>query len=139
MAGGIALDRLDFRALRSISPVTALLLAAALCAAGAPAPAIRVAVMPVQTGEGAVKDLSRILTDAIAAEVKRVPGTQVVTQADVQALLSLEKQRQLLGCAEDMSCMAEIGGALGVENLLLASVGKLGTSWLFHLKLIDVK
>jgi TolB-like protein len=128
----------------------AALLAVALAAgepeAPAPAPVprpavqeTRVAVMPLPAGAALDAEAARGLTDAIAAEVARTPKLRVVTQSDIQAMLSLEKQKQLLGCTEDVACMAEIGGALGVERLLVPSVTKLGGTYLVHLKLIDVK
>lgn len=97
------------------------------------------AVMPLVAGAALDAEAARGLTDAIAAEVARTPKLRVVTQSDIQAMLSLEKQKQLLGCAEDVACMAEIGGALGAERLLVPSVTKLGGTYLVHLKLIDVK
>ena len=43
-----------------------------------------------------------------------------------------------LGC-EQTSCLAELGGALGVRYLIVPSVGKIGASYLINLKLVDVE
>lgn len=52
-------------------------------------------------------------------------GYKVTTPADIQALLGLERQRQLLGCSEDSSCMTEIASALGVPLIVVGRVSKI--------------
>lgn len=53
---------------------------------------------------------------------------RVTTPRDIAQILGLERQKQLLGCAdESTSCLAELAGALGVEGVIsgeLALVGK---------------
>ena len=99
---------------------------------------VKVAVMPVAAGEGVSDKTAAAVTEAVAAEVRRVPEVQAVTQREIASLLSLEQQKSLLGCQSD-SCMADIGGALGVDRLVVGDLAVLGQSWLFHLKLLDVK
>ena len=97
----------------------------------------RVAVMPVASGEGVPGRTAEAVTDAVAAQVRRYGGVEVITQKEILAVLSLEQQKQMLGCQTD-SCMAELGGALGVDRMVSGDLAKLGESWLFHLKLTDV-
>jgi len=97
----------------------------------------KVAVMTMDPGEGVPEKTAAALTEAVIAEVRRQPNLQVVTPQEISTLLGFERQKQLLGCHEDTSCMAEIGSALGVDRLLMGSAAKLGASWLVHLKLID--
>jgi len=98
---------------------------------------MKVAVMSLEPGEGVPEKTAAAITEAVVAEVRRQPQLQVVTPAEISTLLGFERQKQLLGCHEDSSCMAEIGSALGVDRLLMGSLAKLGQSWLVHLKLID--
>lgn len=64
-------------------------------------------------------------------------GVTVTTQRDVAQLLGLERQRQLLGCAEDSSdCLVELAGGLGVDGVLTGSVAKSGSSYLVTLKVL---
>lgn len=53
---------------------------------------------------------------------------RVTTPRDIAQILGLERQKQLLGCADaSTSCLAELAGALGVEGVVsgeLALVGK---------------
>lgn len=97
-----------------------------------------VAVMPLSATEGIEKKTADALTEAVVAELRSLPGVSVVSQADIQAMLALEKQRDLLGCSE-IACAADIGGALGVDFLVLGSVSLLGESRMLHLKLVDIK
>ncbi len=68
-------------------------------------------------------------------------GVTVVTQAEIAALLGLERQKQLLGCEEASaaSCMAELGGALGAEGLVVGNISKLGGSFLLDVKVVEVQ
>src|SRR5882757_2883687 len=59
--------------------------------------------------------------DRLAAKLA-ARGFQVTTPADLEAVMGLERQKQLLGCSEDSSCLAEISSALGVP---LVATGRL--------------
>lgn len=60
----------------------------------------------------------------------RADGVELVSARDVAALLGLERQKQLLGCAEEgASCAVELGSALGATGLLTATVAHVGGSY----------
>src|SRR5512138_2927366 len=66
------------------------------------------------------------LSEVFAATVREaLPGTAVIGQNEIRSMLALDRQRALLGCSDDVSCLAEIGGALGAEMMVLGSVGKI--------------
>jgi TolB-like protein len=96
----------------------------------------KLAVMPIAAGEGVPATTTAAITDALAAEVRRRSGAEVITRKELETVLSLEAQKEMLGCQSD-ACIAEIGGALGVERLVAGDLARLGESWLFHLKLVD--
>jgi hypothetical protein len=52
-------------------------------------------------------------------------------------MLGMERQKELLGC-DDISCMAQIGGALGVDALLSVKVGKIGSTYRLSASLIHI-
>ncbi|HEY8210561.1 MAG TPA: hypothetical protein VIG99_23925 [Myxococcaceae bacterium] len=66
-------------------------------------------------------------------------GALVTTDREISAVLGLERRRQLLGCSDSGQCMIELGGALGVDALLLGSVARLQTRYQVNVKLISVK
>jgi hypothetical protein len=57
----------------------------------------------------------------------------------VSAQLEIERKKQMLGCAEDESCLVEIAGAFGAERLLAGSVTLLDQTYLISIKMIDVR
>ena len=88
---------------------------------------------------GLEESVAQNLTQILAAEIKRAPGTKVVSRDDIVAMLQLEADKSRLGCTENLVCLAEIGGALGVDKLVLGDAGKLGDSYVISLRLIDVR
>jgi TolB-like protein len=124
---------------------TAILLALlpALAAAAPPPRAgapkrLKVAVMEVKVLYGDPQ-LEALLSEVALTEAATFRGFDTIGRSDIQALLGLEQQRQLLGCSEDASCLAEIGGAIGVDYLLVGTLGRIGTLLRLDLKLVDGK
>jgi hypothetical protein len=113
--------------------MVACLLAAALAAAPS-----KLAVLQVLNGEGVPASTAQAITEAVVAEVRKQSKAEVITQREIASILSLEKQKEMLGCQTD-ACMAELGGALGADRLLSGDMAKLGESFLLHLRVVDVK
>jgi TolB-like protein len=110
-----------------------------LAAAPAAAPArTKVAVMDVRSVQGVAEGTAAILTDIVVSDVARA-GYEVISSNDIVAMLGFEKQKQALGCAEETSCLAELGGALGATYLLSGQVGTIGTQYRVSLILVDTK
>src|SRR5690606_8239504 len=57
----------------------------------------------------------------------------------IQQMVQFEQEKQLLGCETDSSCLAELGGALGVAMLVTGSLGKVGSSYIINLTLTDTR
>ncbi len=102
-------------------------------------PRLRIAVTEFAIrADDASKGLSG-LGLVVAAQLESRTGAEVVTPADVAALLDLEGRRQILGCDEEAaSCLAEIGGALGANYVLSGQLARIGSKWVVSLSLIDV-
>jgi TolB-like protein len=86
---------------------------------------------------GVDADTVRNLTELVASEVKRVEGVSVLGMSDVEALLEVESDRAQLGCTDDNSCLAELGGALGVDKIITGEIGRVGKRLLIGLRMID--
>src|SRR5689334_4664094 len=111
-----------------------------LGAGAAPADAahpLKIAVLPTRF-EGEVKGIpADHFDDALLAATQNYLGTEVIGREDINALLGFDLQRQMVGCSES-SCLAEIGGALGVDKLMevrIASVA--GGTWAVTAKLLN--
>lgn len=88
--------------------------------------------------------LAAMLAGSVATEIDRTGLFTVTTSDQVRALLSLERQRQLLGCADD-SCSSDIAGQLGVDFMVngrlsrLMDAKKQTTGLTLDLTIIEVK
>ncbi len=128
------------RSLRSpslVAPAAVLGALLVVASAAAAAPVDKVGVLPFHDGAGVSKRVAAALTEAVAGALAKT-GVEVVTQQQLKALLDLEAQKQLAGCADD-ACMAQIGEALGVDALVTGTLAKVGRSYLVGLRSVDVK
>ena len=98
--------------------------------------AVSFAVFDLTTA-GLSENAARNLTQVLSVELKRIQGASVIGKEDIAAMLDLEGQKQVLGCDSDTSCLAEIGGALGVDKLVVGQVGKLAENFIISLRLIS--
>ncbi|HSM92847.1 MAG TPA: hypothetical protein VLT47_08140 [Anaeromyxobacteraceae bacterium] len=118
--------------------VAVLLALAASAHAAPPGGRVRAAVTDIKSVQGVAPGTATILTDIVVSEVAR-SGFGVVSQSDIDAMLGFEKKKQMLGCSEETSCLAEIGGALGVDYLFTGQVGKIGSRFRLSLLVVDAK
>ncbi|MEK7704241.1 MAG: hypothetical protein AAB426_04725 [Myxococcota bacterium] len=98
----------------------------------------KVAVLPVQLDTGAEGKVPQLIDDYLLTAVQNMSGLEVIGQDDISALLGFEKQKDLVGC-DDASCLANIGGALGVDLIVAVKVALLGTDWVVTAKLINLR
>jgi len=67
-------------------------------------------------------------------------GFTVVSEKQMAALLGLERQRQLLGCANDSTeCLAELSSALGADAVVTGSIVQLGSRLQLDVRLISAR
>lgn len=115
-----------------------------LCVVVAGGPALgedklRVAALAVRAEAGVSQGVANLLGEVIAADVGRSPKHTLISASDVSTLLSVERQKQLMGCAEDTNCLVEISNALGAELVLDISVGTIGNLRVLALRLVDTR
>jgi TolB-like protein len=96
---------------------------------------IKVAVTEIKSVQGVAPGTATILSDIVVSEVAR-QGFDVISQSDISSMVGFEKQKKLLGC-EETGCLAEIGGALGVDYLVTGQVGQIGTRYRISLLVVD--
>lgn len=110
-------------------------------AAATPKPkaALRLALPdPKVTGELPARQVA-LLESSLLAEVRKLEGVSAIGMAEIREMLSFEYQRQMLGCAADEACLAEIGGALGTDEMLHASAIVDGQTVTFTLRRINMR
>ena len=75
--------------------------------------------------------LGPYLAQILAKEVADRTGAAPLVSADVTAMLGFERNKRMLGCSEeDSQCLAEITGALGVDQVLASSLALSGGRYL---------
>lgn len=76
-------------------------------------------------------------TTTFAVKLGERGDLQVTTSTDIANALGIERQRQILGCAELSSCTAELAGALGVDAIAAGSLAKLGEQYQLTLRVTN--
>ena len=116
----------------------ALLLAAALAAP--PPPPLTIATLALEAAAGVPEGMAASATVLVPTEVRRArPDARVVSSEDVRSLLTHQKDRLVLGCGADAACLADLGGVLGVDEIVAGRLGQLGQTWVLELRRLDVK
>lgn len=104
-----------------------------------PSERTHVVSLGLNTPDPALKGLSEVLSDMLMTELGRAPTLEIVGPRDLVVALGLERQRQLLGCSEQESCLAEMSAALGAPWVVTGSMTRLGDSVRLDVRLIQTK
>jgi len=124
----------------AITPALALAVAAAPiltnAAEGGSRRKVKVAVMEIRP-LGTEGHLTDLLSEVALTEAGAMERLDAIGRSDIESILGFEKQKKILGCTEEASCLAEIGGALGVEYVVVGSLGRIGGLYRLDLKLVD--
>jgi hypothetical protein len=106
---------------------------------GARGGALRVAVLdPRASGDVAPRPLAAF-TQSLVPELRKMEGVSAIGMAEIRDMLGFERQRQMLGCSADEGCLAEIAGALGVDDLVTTDLVLVGTGYTLTMKRIDMR
>lgn len=81
--------------------------------------------------------LGRVTSDALLQEVRKIEGVSAIGMDEVREMLDFEAQRQALGCDADDQCLAEIAGALGVDEIIVGSLLESADGRSMSIKRID--
>ena len=85
----------------------------------------KVAVMDVRLADGFDPALGAYLTQVLAAAVGERRGTPPLVSSDIRTLLGFQETKHKLGCDEE-ACAAELAGALGVDEVVQATISIAG-------------
>ena len=87
------------------------------CADVAAKEAYRVAVYDLEL-VNIPEGMGKIITASLLTEVRKLEGASVIGMDEIREMINFEAQRQAMGCDADEACMAEIAGALGVDEII---------------------
>lgn len=91
---------------------------------------------PGLAGVNLSKEVATFYADHLAQQLVG-QGLRVITATEISSLLGLERQKELLGCAEtSASCSAELANALGVDGMVSGSIGRFDGAVQINVKII---
>jgi len=100
---------------------------------------IPVAIMEFTTKGGVTQQQMDALGDLLADTVRNLGRYRVIGSSDIKSVLLAQEKRSMVTGCNDMNCMAEIGGALGVRWMVVGNVSKFGSAYLLNIKLLDAQ
>jgi len=97
-------------------------------------------VLDLQAVGGAPEPIAAAITQQVINEVEAKKFYTLLSSRDLAAILSIDRQKQLLGTCDDSSaCMAEVSGALNARFVLGGNVTRFGDALQLNLQLFDNK
>ncbi len=116
----------------------AIALAAALLWSSPAAAVPRLVFLGLRAGSGVSRSVAQSVSQYAQTELSALGVYTVVGLDDINSLLGLEQRKELLGCKDNGSCVAELAGALGVDRALSGELSRIGNSVLVSMTLLDV-
>jgi len=107
--------------------------------AGMKGGALRVAVLDTRTSGEVPPRALAVFNQSLVPEVRKLEGVSAIGMAEIRDMLGFEYQRQMLGCAADDACLAEIAGALGVDELVTADLVLNGKTYSLSVRRTDLR
>jgi TolB-like protein len=96
-----------------------------------------IAVLDLEIKGGVTKDESSLLSDQLREVLFHTERYRVVDRKNMENILE-EQGFQLSDCSSE-ECAVKIGKVLGVEKMVLGSIGKLGDIYVISVQLVDVE
>lgn len=109
------------------------LLGSLVCAQALP----QVAVMALESKGVPVSEVS-VISDALTNELINSGKVRVLERGQMDQILK-EQGFQQSGACEGGSCAVEMGRLLGVHQLVVGSVGRVGNTYVLNARTVDVK
>jgi hypothetical protein len=102
-------------------------------------PPLRIAVYELEL-QDVPGPVGIVVSESLLGEVRKLQGISAIGMSEIRDMLTHEATKQLAGCSESgESCMAEMAGALGVDELLTGKLAKVGDNSVITLRRIDHK
>ncbi len=98
----------------------------------------RILVWRIIAGSGVTDKDINSLTGWLASEVENASSKSVISESDIEAILKGEEKKIQCAGNEDV-CVAELGSALGVPEVITGDLGRVGDIWILNLRRLDAK
>lgn len=82
------------------------------------------------------KSIGSVVTDSLLVELRKLQGISAIGMDEIREMLAFEQAKDAMGC-DDVTCLAEIGGALGADDLITGKLSKVGDGNVMLVRRID--
>lgn len=83
------------------------------------------------------RNAARALGELITVSVARHEAFDVLSSSDLRRVVELEAEKQVMGCDEASSCLAEVAGAMGARYVVFGQIAPVGDRIILTLNLFD--
>jgi TolB-like protein len=99
----------------------------------------QIAILPLSPqGKGISESDAIIITDALSDALMRTRNFHVMERQQIDMILK-EQSFESSGACDASECAVRVGRLLGIQQIVVGSIGKLGGSHILSLRRVDVK
>ena len=99
---------------------------------------LNMALVNLKPGAGVNEGESELISDRLRSELFKTGKVNVMERDQMQEILK-EQGFQQSGACTDEACLVQIGQVLGVQCIVVGSLGKLGSMFMVNVRTIDVQ
>jgi len=99
----------------------------------------KLAFLGITGTSGVAPEVAASFSEYLQSETIALNAYSVIGMGEIRQMLGLERQKQMLGCTEDSSCLAEMVGALDADRSIFGDVSRLGDTMVLNVSLMDLK
>lgn len=101
--------------------------------------ALRVAVLdPAITDPSIPVRAVGVFTQSLVPEIRKLEGVSAIGMGEIRDMLAFDRTKKLLTCSED-TCLEEIGGSLGVDEIVSTQLSLAGSTYTLTMKRMNIK
>jgi len=98
----------------------------------------KIVIWNLEPQSGVTEKEAVTITSILTSEIERISGNKVVSESEMRSVIDGEAMKVSCG-ADDNSCFAEIGAALGAPFSVSGILSKMGDYWVINVQLVDVR
>jgi len=95
-----------------------------------------VAVLPLDA-RGLTTEEASVMTDMLGSELLQTGAFRVMERSQMDKILA-EQGFQKSGACDNSQCAVEMGQLLGIDNMVVGSIGKVGRTFLVNARMVSV-
>lgn len=98
----------------------------------------KIVVWNLKPQAGVTEKEAATVSSIVTTEIARVSKNTIISESEMRSVIDAEQMKMSCG-AEDSSCIAEIGAAMGAPLSVSGTFSKMGDYWIITLQLVDVR